>query len=309
MCAYEIDAHMWLSLRPQISGLSNCTWPAINYVLQGCEKGRNHSEGVSGRGPLLKVIVHSKLFLVSNSHLLTCGWSGTSGGHHCLVFLIIYRRRRKCCRWLVLLLHWCSKNVCPYNRNSASMCQLAIKNIKHKNTKLISSKQTTHAFKTTEILSWICTFTLSSPSCRWVSYLIGPVMFCLFFVKFSSPSEWVPWHNVLHSTSWPQRKQNSGRTKALNCDVLIQKKNDKERMIAYHHEVTLGLKHAGAYGFVPVVEGDHVEADGLRYCQEEWQRPNGHDLDDGKHRDTHSLDSAPGGHGPVPVMGRHRQMD
>lgn len=28
-----IDVHMWLSLRPQISVLSNCTWPAINYVL------------------------------------------------------------------------------------------------------------------------------------------------------------------------------------------------------------------------------------------------------------------------------------
>ena len=38
---------MWLSLRPQISGLNNCTWPAINYVLRGCEgdeKGHDHME-------------------------------------------------------------------------------------------------------------------------------------------------------------------------------------------------------------------------------------------------------------------------
>lgn len=61
-----------------------------------------------------------------------------------------------------------------------------------------------------------------------------------------------------------------GEQKHLTAMFLSKKKeNDKERMIAYHHEVTLGLKHAGAYGFVPVVEGDHVEADGLRYCQEE----------------------------------------
>lgn len=30
------------SFRPLISGLSNCTWPTIDYVLQVCEKGHSH---------------------------------------------------------------------------------------------------------------------------------------------------------------------------------------------------------------------------------------------------------------------------
>lgn len=51
------------------SGLSNCTWPAINYVLQGCEKGHNHLVRVSRRGLFLKVILHPEWFLVSNNHL------------------------------------------------------------------------------------------------------------------------------------------------------------------------------------------------------------------------------------------------
>lgn len=40
-------------------------------------------------------------------------------------------------------------------------------------------------------------------------------------------------------------------------------------MNAYQHEVSLGVKHAGAYSFVPVVEADHVKADSLWYCQDE----------------------------------------
>ena len=72
-------------------------------------------------------------------------------------------------------------------------------------------------------------------------------------------------------------------------------------MMAYLHEVILGVEHAGAYGFVvPVGEGDHVETDGLGDCQEERQQPNGHDLYDGEQRDAHALNSAPGGHGSVP---------
>lgn len=72
-------------------------------------------------------------------------------------------------------------------------------------------------------------------------------------------------------------------------------------MTAYQHEVTLGVKHAGADGFVPVVEADHVEADRLRYGQEERQHPDRHDLKDGQQRDAHSLNSAPGCHGSVPA--------
>lgn len=76
-------------------------------------------------------------------------------------------------------------------------------------------------------------------------------------------------------------------------------------MTAYHHEVALGVKHAGAYGLVPVVEADHVKANSLRYCQEKWQHPNRHDLNDCQQRDAHSLNSAPGRHSPVPVKERH----
>lgn len=60
--AYGVNAHMWLSLRPQIWSLGNCTWPAINYVLQGCEKGHNHMEKVRRPGSFLKVILHWKSF-------------------------------------------------------------------------------------------------------------------------------------------------------------------------------------------------------------------------------------------------------
>lgn len=35
------------------------------------------------------------------------------------------------------------------------------------------------------------------------------------------------------------------------------------------HEGTPGSKHASAHGFVGIVEGDYVETDGLRHCQDE----------------------------------------
>lgn len=76
-------------------------------------------------------------------------------------------------------------------------------------------------------------------------------------------------------------------------------------MTAYLHEVVLGVKHAGAYGLVPVVEADHVKANSLRYCQEKWQHPNRHNLKDCQQRDAHSLNSAPGCHSPEPVKERH----
>lgn len=71
--------------------------------------------------------------------------------------------------------------------------------------------------------------------------------------------------------------------------------------IAYPHEVILWVKHASVHGGVVVVEGDHVKTDSLRYCQDQRQYPNGHNLDDGEERDAHSLHSAPGCHCPVPV--------
>ena len=77
-------------------------------------------------------------------------------------------------------------------------------------------------------------------------------------------------------------------------------------VIAYHHEASLCFKHAGAFGLVPVVEVDHVETDSLRYCKEERQQPNSRDLYDCEQRDAHSLNSAPGGHRPVPVDGRRK---
>lgn len=40
-------------------------------------------------------------------------------------------------------------------------------------------------------------------------------------------------------------------------------------IMAYHHEVSLGIEHASAQGVVVVGEGDHVETDGLRDGQEE----------------------------------------
>lgn len=76
-------------------------------------------------------------------------------------------------------------------------------------------------------------------------------------------------------------------------------------MTAYQHEVTLGFKHAGDHGYVAVFEVDHVEADSFRYCQDEGQHPNSCNLNDCQQRDAHSLNSAPGGHGSVPVTGRH----
>lgn len=68
---------------------------------------------------------------------------------------------------------------------------------------------------------------------------------------------------------------------------------------AHLHEGTLGTKHASAYGFVAIVEGDHVETDGLRHSQDEWKHPDGHDLNDGDQRDAHALHSAPRRHSPV----------
>lgn len=62
-------------------------------------------------------------------------------------------------------------------------------------------------------------------------------------------------------------QENIGAEKHLTESWLS--KNDKESVIAYLHEATLGVKHAGVYGFVLVAEGDYVKADSLRYCQEE----------------------------------------
>lgn len=78
-------------------------------------------------------------------------------------------------------------------------------------------------------------------------------------------------------------------------------------MTAYPHEVILGVKHAGAYWLVPVVEADYVKAYSLRYSQEKWQQPNRHNLNDCQQGDAHSLNSAPRCHSPVPVKGRQQE--
>lgn len=68
-----------------------------------------------------------------------------------------------------------------------------------------------------------------------------------------------------------------------------------------HHLYALGVEHAGAKRLVPVFELDNVEGDGLGHGEDEGQHPYEHDLKDGQQGDAHPLDSAPGGHGPVPV--------
>lgn len=75
--------------------------------------------------------------------------------------------------------------------------------------------------------------------------------------------------------------------------------------MTYLHRRTLGIEHAGAKGLVSVVEGDDVEADGLGYGEDEGQHPYGQDLKDSQQGDAHPLDSAPGGHRPVPVEDGH----
>lgn len=75
--------------------------------------------------------------------------------------------------------------------------------------------------------------------------------------------------------------------------------------MTYHHCRTLGVEHAGAKRLVPVVEADDVEADGLGHGQDEGQHPYGQDLKDGQQGDANPLDSAPGGHSPVPGEDGH----
>lgn len=80
--------------------------------------------------------------------------------------------------------------------------------------------------------------------------------------------------------------------------------SDKEK--TYLHRLhALGVEHAGANRLVPVFELDDVEADGLGHGEDEGQQPYGRDLEDGQQGDAHPLDSAPGGHGPVPVEDGH----
>lgn len=76
--------------------------------------------------------------------------------------------------------------------------------------------------------------------------------------------------------------------------------------MAYQHEFTLGVQHAGAHGLVPVVEDDDVESDGLWHGEEERQPPNGHDLHHCQPWDPHPLNSAPGRHSSVPA---HRNTE
>lgn len=151
-----------------------------------------------------------------------------------------------------------------------------------------------------EVFHWTCTFTLSCPHAG--GFPISLVQEC--FVSLVESSTTLPYEYL--DTIYPtaHHGQNTGTRKHLT--VMFLSANDKRRMTAYQHEAILGVKHAGAEGFVPVVEADHVETDGLRYRQEERQHPDRQDLNDGQRRDAHSLNSAPGCHGSVPARGRRR---
>ena len=85
------------------------------------------------------------------------------------------------------------------------------------------------------------------------------------------------------------------------CRALSACASSTEAAAAYQHEFALGVEHAGAHGFVPVVKDDDVESDGLWHGEEERQHPNGHDLHHCQHGDSHPLNSAPGGHSSVPT--------
>lgn len=68
----------------------------------------------------------------------------------------------------------------------------------------------------------------------------------------------------------------------------------------HSHEGRLGLQHAGLYGNVIVVEGDHVEADGLRHSQHHGQQPDRHDLHRCHRGNTCALNPGPGRHRTIP---------
>lgn len=78
-------------------------------------------------------------------------------------------------------------------------------------------------------------------------------------------------------------------------------------LFVYLHELGLWVEHAGAYGGVGVVEGDHVKNDGFRNGQDEGKNPNRHNLDDSEQRDADSLHSAPRCYSPVPVTEQDAQ--
>lgn len=99
------------------------------------------------------------------------------------------------------------------------------------------------------------------------------------------------------ANSSPHRYPDAGRLNASPATARAA----AAVVVAYQHEFTLGVQHAGAHGLVPVVEDDDVEPDGLRHGEEERQHPDGHDLHHGHHGDPHPLNSAPGRHGSVPA--------
>lgn len=74
-------------------------------------------------------------------------------------------------------------------------------------------------------------------------------------------------------------------------------------------EGSRGVKYAGAQGFVPVVEADHVECDSLRYRQDERQNPNRNNDKDCDQRNADTLHSAPRGHSSVPVDAQGAQVE
>lgn len=96
------------------------------------------------------------------------------------------------------------------------------------------------------------------------------------------------------------------RNPAVTPSTNSSGESDKEKAAVTHlHRRTFGVEHAGAKRLVPVVEADDVEADGLGYGEDQGQHPYGQDLKDSQQGDPHPLDSAPGGHRPVPVQDGH----
>lgn len=68
----------------------------------------------------------------------------------------------------------------------------------------------------------------------------------------------------------------------------------------HSHERCLGLQHAGRHGNVLVVEGHHVEADGLGHGQHHGQQPDHYDLYRRNRGNTCALHSWPRCHCTIP---------
>lgn len=80
------------------------------------------------------------------------------------------------------------------------------------------------------------------------------------------------------------------------------KKRGKD--VTYQHKFICRVEHAGNITFILVSERYHGKTNGFWNSQYKRQKPNGENFNSSDHRDSNSLNTAPGGNCSIPARNR-----